>query len=312
LLDSDLVWPVENNPCVNIKQKVKKLLRKDKTDSFIARQLSIPRSRVMALKKEIIQDKKKWNKKKRLLDEHYPLIMNCTRKKQDAKQIHAYLLSINVRLSYSTVARYTAFLVKKQKASMQFLTPGSEGKVFFMPIGKFKNGSKKINAWVFFMRLSYSKYSFYQLVGSSSFVTFLDCHLQAFLFFKGIPHTIRVNYTAAFNMNIPAINEKYIDFLRNFGTVLVPGNKRCSFIHCARETRFFKENFQYHTLHRNYKRLEKELQRWYTTHVNLGVHPITNCCIKKEFLKKEQPAMLPLKKFCIVNTKSNEPERKKN
>ena len=146
------------------------------------------------------------------------------------------------------------------------------------------------------MKLSYSKYYYCQEVTDKSFECFLQCNSKAFAFFKAVPHSIKVNRTNSFNMNEPVLRERYSCFLKSLGSCLFSKNKRNCFISCQAEIRFFKEQFLFHVLHRDYKRFSGELKRWYTTVANLGIHPFTKKIIAKEFAGNERPNMLPFHK----------------
>jgi hypothetical protein len=274
-----------------IKNRIKRLLLAGKSQSAIALRLSIPRSRVRKLKQEIIHDRATWNKKKKLLQVYHPVITGCLKKCWKVRKIHEHLLALNVRLSYSTVARFVACLAKVERMSKFTAIPGTEAKIFFIPIGKFFKDGRNIKVWVFLMKLSYSKYCFCLETTDGHFESFLQCHHKAFAFFKSVPGLIKINRTQAFNINDPTLKDRYIHFLDPCGIGLFEKDKRNCFINCPSEVRFFKERFLFQIVHRDYYRLSRDLKRWYRYEVNLGIHPFTKKIIQKEFLFNEQPEM---------------------
>jgi hypothetical protein len=274
-----------------LKKRIKQLLSEGKSQSAIALQLCIPRSRVRKLKQEIVQDRTFWNKKKKLLHSHHAMIALCLSKGWHVKKIHTHLLMLNVFLSYSTVARYVAEMMKASNLLKFNMVPGMEAKIYFIPAGKFIKDGNNQKVWVFMMKLSYSKYCFCMLTTNSDFDEFIQCNKKAFAFFQFVPKLIKINCTRAFNINEPVLKGRYEAFLHQFGIRLFEKRKYNCFINCPAEVRFFREQFLLPILHRNYDRLSKDLKRWFSCDLNLGIHPITKRIIEKEFLINERPAM---------------------
>ena len=65
---------------------------------------------------------------------------------------------------------------------MRFHTKaGEEAQVDFGYVGLLpSNNGKKAKAWVFNMRLSYSRLDYYEIVNNQKVETFLMCHINAF------------------------------------------------------------------------------------------------------------------------------------
>jgi hypothetical protein len=276
-----------------LKNKVKKLLQSGKSQAAIAEQLSLSRHLVQQLKKSIIQDKINWNKKKSDLEAQSYFISDCLQKNMPVRHIHSRIRQKNLHVSYSTVAKFVAYLKKKQMARSP--PAGQEAKVFFFNAGFFFQNGEKIRAWVFLMKFTYSQYCWYYPVKDSSFESFLDCHTKAFAFFSGMPRSVKINHTKAFNLNNPTLQQRYTTFLANSGAILTPKSNRSFYINCPSEGRRFNEYFRFHVFHHDYDRFCRELARWYSSEVNLGVHPGTKIVIKKEFLLHEKPNLLPVR-----------------
>ncbi len=224
--------------------------------------------------------------------------MDCLVQKMPVRHIHTRIRQKNLQLSYSTVAKFVAYLKKKHLVSSP--TPGQEAKVFFLNAGLFLKNGKKVRTWVFLMKLTYSHYCWYHLVTDPSFESFLDCHTKAFAFFNGMPRSIKINHSKAFNLNHPVLQQRYANFLSKTGTFLTPKSNRSCCINCPTEGRRFNERFRFHVFHHDYSRFCRDLVRWYNSEVNLGVHPATKIVIKKEFQLHERPALLPVRPYSFT------------
>lgn len=273
------------------KKKIKKLLLNGNSQSAIAKVLSIPRSRVNKIRKEIISDKIKWNQKNSRLENLRHFILQCHLLRLPARRIHTHLRAMGFHFSYSTVARFVSLLVDKRTIH-QCKIPGDEAKVYLISAGKFRFNNQLVPAWVFVMKLSYSKYAFYSLITNQDLRSFLACHHRAFAFFNGVPHSIRVNKTSAFDLNDPALYKTYQMFLKRYScTFRCSGSKSCYFSYTGC-SRYFKKNFLYRVTHKNGARLSKELKRW-NAMVNLSIHPTTQKIIRNEFIQNEKNLLKP-------------------
>lgn len=273
------------------KKKIKKLLLSGNSQSAIAKVLSIPRSRVNKIKKEIISDKIKWNQKHSRLENLRHFILHCHLLQLPARRIHTHLKAMGFHFSYSTVARFVSLLAGKRTIH-QCKIPGDEAKVYLISAGKFRFNNQLVPVWVFVMKLSYSKYAYYSLIINPDIRSFLACHHRAFAFFNGVPHSVRVNKTNAFDLNDPVLLKKYQLFLkRNGSTLRYSGNRSCYFSYTGCR-RYFKKNFLYRVTHKDGARFSKELKRW-NAMVNLSIHPTTQKIIRNEFIQNEKNLLNP-------------------
>jgi transposase len=55
------------------------------------------------------------------------------------------------------------------------------------------NNAKKRKTWIFNMRLSYSRLDYYEKVYDQRVETFIQCHINAFAYFGGVPGTVRID-----------------------------------------------------------------------------------------------------------------------
>jgi len=80
------------------------------------------------------------------------------------------------------------------------------------------DNGKRRKTWVFNMRLSHSRYDYYQKVYDQKVETFIACHINAFEFFGGVPEYVKIdNLKAAIlkaNFYEPVYQLMYKHFLR--------------------------------------------------------------------------------------------------
>lgn len=130
--------------------------------------------------------------------------------------------------SYSTLRRFVEeFSGDEKEVFCRVETrPGEEAQVDFGYAGLCQ-GRK---AWVFVMTLSWSRHMYIQFVHDQSAETWLDCHIQAFRYFGGVPGRIVVdNLKAAVISHLvhdPVLGEPYRRLARHCGFVVSPNRPR--------------------------------------------------------------------------------------
>ena len=100
------------------------------------------------------------------LDGYKELIIELMEKDISGVRIHEELIKEGLKISYPSVARYLESIKGKNNVCVRFHTKaGEEAQVDFGYVGLLpsKNG-KKVKAWVFNMRLSYSRLDYYKIV----------------------------------------------------------------------------------------------------------------------------------------------------
>lgn len=138
------------------------------------------------------------------------------------------LQSEGILVSYATVKMYLANIKKRDDIFVRIQTaPGEEAQVDFGYVGlTLNNNGKKRKTWVFNMRLSYSRLDYYEKVYDQRVETFIQCHINAFAYFKGIPETVRVdNLKAAIleaNFYEPVYQRLYSNFAEHYGFKIIP------------------------------------------------------------------------------------------
>ena len=127
-----------------------------------------------------------------------------------------------VKVGYSTVKDYISQIKKRENIFIRIHTlPGEEAQVDFGYLGYTLYQGKKRKTWVFNMRLSYSRLDYYEIVYDQRVETFIQCHINAFNYFGGIPQYIKIdNLKAAIlqaNFYEPIYQELYKNFASCYG-----------------------------------------------------------------------------------------------
>jgi transposase len=130
---------------------------------------------------------------------------------------------------YDAVKRYVRKL-RRTVAPYPFKAlptlPGEEAQVDFAKGALVFHNGKNCWAWVFKMTLSYSGYSYEELVFSQDVETFLRCHEHAFEHFGGVPTMIKLDNLKSGVLSAsfydPILNPQYKAFSEHWGFVPHP------------------------------------------------------------------------------------------
>ena len=137
------------------------------------------RKRASRIYRGSCQDKRE--KRDFILDEYRPLIAEWFKEHPTlkAQQVHGWLRTRGVKISYPAVVKYTRGFRKKVPKAYHPLTflPGEEAQTDWCFIHHPQLG--KLYCFVFI--LSYSRYLFAHVFARSSFEFFIEGHLMAFL-----------------------------------------------------------------------------------------------------------------------------------
>ena len=138
-----------------------------------------------------IEEGKEYREKKphpRVLDPYKEQIVKWMEEELTGVRIHEELQGIGVNVGYSTVKEYISKIRKRGNIFIRVHTlPGEEAQVDFGYVGLTPdNSGKRRKTWVFNMRLSYSRLDYYEKVYDQRVETFIQCHIHAFEYFKGV------------------------------------------------------------------------------------------------------------------------------
>lgn len=122
---------------------------------------------------------------------------------------------------------------KKSKTTVHLVTiPGQQAQVDFGYVGLMKDPvlNKMRKTYAFIMTLSHSRHRFVRFVFRQDTKTWIDCHMRAFHFFNGVPHTILLDNlkSGVIKPDIydPILNRAYGDLEKHYGFVIDPAKVR--------------------------------------------------------------------------------------
>lgn len=239
------------------------------------------------------------NREKRgfLLDPYRSLIAGWFKEHPTlkAQQVHSWLRTRGVKISYPAVVNYTRVFRKKVPRAYHQLTflPGEEGQIDWCFIRHPQLG--KLYCFVFI--LSYSRYLFAHVFARSSFEFFIEGHLMALSALQGVPYAGRYDNLASVVLKRrPQIqyNPRFLEFSRHYNLEIRlcnpgAGNEKGRVeraIRTMRET-FFNTMGNYSSL----KALNQTLHEW----VDNKNHTIHRATERKpsELLQEENLRPLP-------------------
>jgi len=216
-------------------------------------------------------------------------------------RIHQELIRDGFGGSYSAVKKYIRRLKKKENIFLRINTsPAQEAQVDFGYVGSTKSDDKRSRkTWIFNMRLSYSRYDYYQKVYDQRVETFINCHINAFEHFGGVPKTVKIdNLKSAIlkaNFYEPIYQEAYKKFADYYGFKPLP----CRVYHpndkgkVESGIKYVKNNFFKGREFRNEEDLDMQLRAWAAT-ANMRVHGTTRKVPAQVFADEERTELLPL------------------
>ena len=131
----------------------------------------------------------------KLLDPYKEKIIQQIEEGLTGVRIYEELGAIGKKIGYSTVKKYIASIKKKTKIFVRIHTkPAEESQVDFGYAGyTIDNQGKKRKTWIFNMRLSYSRLDYFEKVYDQKVETFIQCHINAFKYFGGIPEFVKID-----------------------------------------------------------------------------------------------------------------------
>ncbi|MFM2393899.1 MAG: hypothetical protein RLZZ546_1881 [Bacteroidota bacterium] len=245
------------------------------------------------------------------LDEHRTKILKLIEQNLSSVRIHEELQLDGVSVSYSAVKRYVAEIKSATDVHIRFHTnAGEESQVDFGYVGLTPDSTgKRRKTWVFNMRLSYSRFDYYECVYDQKVETFIQCHINAFKFFNVIPARIKIdNLKAAIldaNFYEPVYQSLYKQFADYCGFLPFPCRVREPQEKGKVESgiKFIKNNFFAGRTFATQKELQDKLADWLTNRCNKRIHGTTQK-IPLEIFEQEEAAQLkpqPEVAFSIPN-----------
>ena len=149
------------------------------------------------------------------------------------------------------------------------------------------------------MRLSYSRLDYYEKVYDQKVETFINCHINAFHYFKGVPETVKIdNLKAAIleaNFYEPIFQSQYKNFSNHYGfkplpcRVYTPNDKG----KVESGIKYIKNNFFIGRKFKNENDLNYQLKKW-NEKANTRIHGTTKKVPIDLFEKEEKDKLMPL------------------
>jgi transposase len=211
---------------VAMQTTIKTLYKKGYSKAQIARTLKVSRNTVRAVLKSEERGEEELKKRPHpsMLDKHREFIEIQLTKELSIQRIYQDLISkYEFSGSYSTLRDYVGKIVTTKTKAYMVLTalPGEEAQVDFGYIGIIKTDGKAKKAWIFVMSLSYSRYMYACIVFNQSIKVFIQCHVNAFRYFGGVPETVKIdNLKAAIvqaDFYEPITQRTYASFAAHYG-----------------------------------------------------------------------------------------------
>ena len=143
-------------------------------------------------------------------------------------RINEELKNLGFAGSYSGLTRYIKKIRISNNICIRFHTmPAEEAQVDFGDIGRrYDQEGKLRKAYIFNMRLSYSRMDYYEIVFDQKAETWIQCHINAFKYFGGVPKVIKLdNLKAAIvlaNFYEPIYQEQYKRFADHYNFLPSP------------------------------------------------------------------------------------------
>lgn len=282
---------------------IKTLWELDKNKSEIARITGHDWKTVSKIIKNIEKGKEYPEAKGRdsILDPFKEQIVKMLEEGLSGVRVHEELVCLGFSGAYPTVKKYIRELRKKEDIFVRIQTkPGHETQVDFGYVGKtIDDSGKKRKTWVFNMRLSHSRYDYYEKVYDQKVETFIACHINAFMYFGGVPEVVKIdNLKAAIleaNFYEPVYQGMYKSFSEYYGFKPIP----CRIYHpndkgkVESGIKYVKNNFFKGRKFDSGKECNKRLREWLET-ANRRIHGTTRKVPFEVFEAEEKAKLLTL------------------
>lgn len=229
-------------------------------------------------------------------------IVKLLEKDLNGVRIYEELIKLGINVSYSTVSRFISRVKGKSKICVRFHSlPGEEAQVDFGYVGKLPDPYGVMRkAWVFSMRLSYSRLNWAEVVFDQKVDTFIKCHINAFRYFGGVPKTVKIDNLKAAILEAkfyePVYQKFYTSFAQHYDfnpiacRVRQPQEK--GKVEAA--IKYIKGSFFAGRSFVSFEQLSSELKLWLEHKCNLRIHGTTKKIPRELFDLEERKALMPL------------------
>ena len=203
---------------------------------------------------------------------------------------------------YRTVCHYILQLKGRKDICVRFHTAaGEEAQVDFGYAGMLPDkGGKRRKAWVFNMRLSYSRLDYYEVVFDQKVRTFIECHINGFNYFGGVPGTVKIdNLKAAIleaNFYEPIYQSLYKQFSEHyqFNAIVCRVARPQEKGKVESGIKYVKNNFFAGRRFNNNTEMSLQMSIWLEQKCNSRVHGTTRKIPRELFVQEERQELKPL------------------
>lgn len=261
---------------------------------------------------KLIESGKNYPKKKphpKILDPYKEKILELMEQDLSGVRICEELKNEGLKIGYSTVKDYLSNIKKRENIFIRIHTePGKEAQVDFGYAGlTLDNSGRKRKTWVFNMRLSYSRLDYYEKIYNQRVETFIQCHINAFNYFKGVPEEVRIdNLKAAIleaNFYEPVYQHLYKKFSEHYGFKIIPCRiyKPNDKGKVESGIKYVKNNFFAGRKFKDANDLDRQLNNWREEVCNARIHGTTRKIPQEVFQEeKEKLKSLPEEEFKMI------------
>lgn len=292
---------------------IKTLKRQGKSTGEIAREMNCHRNTVLAIVKREVKEAITRDKPS-FFDMYQTQIEELLEKGITRLRIWQILKDERqIDVTYDALCKYIKVNLKKEPQSfvVQQTAPAEEAEVDFGYAGLIPKGDgTHTKLWIFEMTLSYSRNSYYEATFDQTVETFIACHQHAFLFFSGVPKTIKLdNLKAAIIKNRRydlEFNKTYLSFASHCNFIIKPCSPRSPNQKGKVESGigYVKKNFLAGRTFSNPQDLQSQLKNWMVNTANRRTHGTTKKIPIEVFTQEEKHRLqkLPENPFPIYPT----------
>jgi len=219
-----------------------------------------------------------------------------------ATRVHELVTQQGYRGSYETVKRYVRTVKEKRDriAYVRFETmPGQQAQVDFADFQVLNPDGQVQTLYLFVMVLGYSRHMYVEFVERCTMTAFLDCHLNAFSFFGGVPCEVLYdnmkNVVVRRHVGKTEFNATSLDFAAHYGfkPVACPPYSPWYKGKVERPIDYIRERFWRGYQYIDFPRLNEDLRLWNDTVASVRVHGTTKERVSERF-GREQAHLGPL------------------
>lgn len=295
---------------------IKTLWEKVKNKSEISRATGHDWKTVAKVIKEVEAGKECLEKKRHpsKLDKYKEEINQYLEEGLSGLRIYEELQKTGLKLGYSTIKDYLAKIRKRENIFVRVHTKaGEEAQVDFGYVGLTPdNNGKRRRTWVFNMRLSYSRKDYYEKVYDQKVETFIQCHINAFNYFGGVPKCVKIdNLKAAIleaNFYEPIYQALYKQFAEHYGFSILPCRIYSPNDKGKVESgiKYVKGNFFAGRTFSSGADVDRRLKQWLDKTCNQRLHGTTRKIPAEVFEQEEkkQLLLLPITEFKLLKVGS--------